>query len=331
MIQLEIRSKMSNKPNTPTERIIVIVAAILCVIVLLLSYIQSLRSVKTDLIAVPVAMEIRTNPEAFDNLQLAAKSAIVWDVKNKKPLFQKNADEPLPLASLTKVMTAITAIESMPDYTIIPIDQDYLRAEGDTGLQVSEKWRLSDLLSFSLTNSSNDASRAAASVVGAFLSNNYDENYSKDRKQFVSVMNTKSQEIGLGKTFFTNENGLDSTIASGGAYGSATDVAKMFSYAISVHPDIMETTRESSVTFRTLEDNVHVATNTNTIINAIPGAIASKTGYTDLAKGNLVVAFDLTLGRPIVVGVLGSSVSGRFTDTELLIEATRDYFNQEIN
>ena len=70
----------------------------------------------------------------------------------------------------------------------------------------------------------------------------------------------------------------------------------------------------------------HLTINTNPNSITIPGFIASKTGFTDLAGGNLVMAFDAGVGNPIVIVVLGSSHAGRFTDASALIHATLKYF-----
>lgn len=312
--------------NTPKEKIIVVGAALLCVLVLFLSYFQSTRDVKIDALEVPVAQDIKFDQTAFSSVKLSAKAAIVYDPTTGQTIFEHNADNSLPLASLTKVMTAITAASLEPEYQVVKISPDFLRAEGDSGLVVDEEWRLKDLLQFSLTNSSNDAARAVASVVGSTLANS--NSFDVGRKSFVESMNQKALEIGLEKTFFANENGLDTNAVSGGAYGSARDVALLFAFAIKNFPTLMSATANSSVNFMTGENNNHVATNTNTIIDKIPGAIASKTGYTDLAGGNLAIAFDPVMGRPIVIAVLGSTLNGRFTDVETLISATRNFYKQ---
>ena len=71
-----------------------------------------------------------------------------------------------------------------------------------------------------------------------------------------------------------------------------------------------------------------MAKNTNIDVEKIPGLLASKTGYTTLAGGNLVVAFDASIGRPIIVVVLGSSQEGRFKDVQSLVNASIKYVSQ---
>ena len=135
-------------------------------------------------------------------------------------------------------------------------------------------------------------------------------------------MNRTANELKLRDLHFFNETGLDLGDASAGAYGSAHDVAKLLAYITKEAPEILEATRYDSMEFTSLENLPHVATNTNIIARLIPGLIGSKTGFTDLAGGNLAITFDAGLGYPIVVVVLGSTIDDRFTDTEALVWAS---------
>jgi D-alanyl-D-alanine carboxypeptidase len=84
----------------------------------------------------------------------------------------------------------------------------------------------------------------------------------------------------------------------------------------------MEATTYDSLQFSSLDGVAYLAENTNIIAKTVPGLLASKTGYTDLAGGNLAIAFDAGLAHPVIVVVLGSSQEGRFTDVEKLIAAS---------
>jgi len=126
----------------------------------------------------------------------------------------------------------------------------------------------------------------------------------------------------LTQTYFINPTGLDTNKTISGGYGSARDAAKLLEYAVINMPDIIESTRHTAINFESLSDINHRATNTNSSIDTLPGLIASKTGYTDLAGGNLVIAFDAGINRPIIISVLGSTQSGRFEDIEKLVNAS---------
>jgi D-alanyl-D-alanine carboxypeptidase (penicillin-binding protein 5/6) len=265
--------------------------------------------------------KLRHNP--FNGIRLEARAAYVLDTTTEQVLFAKNGELQLPLASLTKIMTAIVALESVPSGTIITIDKKSLKNEGDAGLLAGERWLLHDLLGFSLLVSSNDGADAVASVVGSL--GKTARSYDTYKKEFVEKMNRKAKELGLTQTYFVNETGLDISKSSSGAYGSARDMAQLFKYALEHAPDVLEVTRYDTLKFNSLNKITHIAKNTNIINEKIPVLVASKTGYTDLAGGNLIVAFEAGLAKPIIVVVLGSTLDGRFADVEKLIWTTLAY------
>lgn len=280
--------------------------------------------IRTD--EIKIKQKVAENP--FEKITLGAKAAIVWDMNQKKVIFSQNSDAVLPLASLTKAMVALTATELAPDYTTVTIKKDFLQEEGDTGLLVDERWRLRDLLNMSLISSSNDGVRAIATVIGSEV------NLSKDitdsqaistRDKFVAEMNKKAEAIGLTGMHFENESGLDIDPNVSGAYGSAQDIALLFDYIVRNHNSLLEPTRYPELTVTSLNNISHTVDNTDIVVNSIPGLLASKTGLTDLAGGNLAVVTDLGLEGPYVIAVLGSTQDGRFADMQTLIRATEDY------
>ena len=260
----------------------------------------------------------------FDDLIILARSAYVLDVAQNKIIYQKNETAQLPLASLTKLMTALIAVEMLLKDSHITIRKEFLEEEGDTGLLVNESWKLQNLLDMSLVVSSNDAARSVASVVGAFSLKT--EDYTLGRKDFIEKMNTRAKELGLQETYFINESGLDVNNTSGG-YGSAIDVANLMKYILINKPELLEATKYMTVTTDSFSKS-HIVENTNTEVNKILGLIASKTGYTTLAGGNLAVVFDASIGRPIIIVVLGSTEHGRFSDVEALVKASLKYISE---
>lgn len=270
-------------------------------------------------------------PDAFAPVNLEAKSAVVWDVVAGRELFSKNSDLPLPLASLTKVMTAVTIDGKLKNDQKIKITADDLKPEGDSRLVVGDSWRADDLRDFTLLTSSNDGAFALAAVAESKQAlppySNASTTPEKLREQFIKEMNYTAAKIGLVNSKFFNEHGLDRTIDKGGAYGSARDMATLFEYALKNHPEILEATRYKNLEFSSSEKKYY-GENTNILIDKIPDVIASKTGFTDLAGGNLVIAFDAGLNRPIIVSVLGSTEEGRFTDVLQLVNASMKFINQ---
>lgn len=263
-----------------------------------------------------------TTTHVFTDVALQAKAAYVFDMREHKAIFEKNKDMQLPLASLTKLMTALVATDLVPRDSHITIRKEFLEEEGDNGLRPGESWKLKDLLDFSLIVSSNDGARSLASVIGATHINTTD--YDLGRKDFIAAMNERAKKLGMTQTYFLNESGLDETPTQSGAYGSAQDVADLLQYLISNRPQVLEATTYPATTISSQSEN-HTAKNTNIDIKEIPGLLASKTGYTALAGGNLAVAFDAGLEHPIVIVVLGSTQDGRFTDVDTLVKATMNY------
>lgn len=244
--------------------------------------------------------------DPFVKLNLVARSAIVLDIKTGEIIYAKNIHEKLPLASITKVMTALVAENLMPlsENTVITITPEDLRAEGDSGLDAGQIWKLKDLMDFSLIVSSNDGVRAIAGVAAA-----------TSQKDFIEAMNQQASDLELDQTKFKNESGLDLPDNGGaGAQGSAENVARLFAYIYENKPELLEATKQASTSLKPENNDPHFITNTNEVINQIPGIIASKTGYTDLSGGNLAVIFDRGLNQPAVAVVLGSTQQGRFTD-----------------
>lgn len=259
----------------------------------------------------------------FPEVNLNAKAAYVYDVRTEVALYAKNEDTRLSLASLTKVMSALVADDLNPSGSVITINGDALKADGDSGLYRDEKWSFRDILDFSLISSSNDGMRAVALALGAISkSNATSEEIIND---FVREMNLKASELGLKNTYFWNETGLDESNIKGGAYGTARDMSILFEYILKNKPELLSATKEANSVFYSLDKRPHTAKNTNTITNKIPGLIASKTGSTDTAGGNLTIIFDPELGRPIIISVLGSTEEGRFQDVETLVKATMEY------
>jgi D-alanyl-D-alanine carboxypeptidase (penicillin-binding protein 5/6) len=260
--------------------------------------------------------------DPYGLLHLDAKSVYVWDIKNHKKLYGKNEHVALPLASVTKMMMAVVATELLPENQKITIRASDLLEDGDTGLLLGEVWELADLLQFTLVASSNDGASAIAGVAGATLSDATTTNAIASKKLFIEKMNAKAEQIGLTSTYFLNESGLDVASLTSGAHGSARDMAMLFEYVFRKHPDLFSPTTRKTLELRSGSNVVHHVANTNQGVERASGMIGSKTGYTDLAGGNLVVIMDIGIDHPVVIAVLGSTYKGRFVDVEALLGAS---------
>ncbi len=244
--------------------------------------------------------EIQESP--FENIKLEARAAYVFDIVKNQPVFELNSEVQLPLASLAKIMTALSAKEAFPSSLLVKIPREAVLQEGDEGFIVGEEWPILDLIDAMLISSSNDAAFALASE--------FNKDFNED---FVSLMNKKAKELDLAQTYFLNPTGLDLSENMSGAYGSAKDISQLLLYAVKNHSSLMETTRLNIASI-----NSRKFKNTDQIINELPGFIAGKTGYSDLAGGNLAIMIDKGYSHPFIIVVLGSTYDGRFTDVKTL-------------
>lgn len=272
--------------------------------------------------ASPVETQTAAAPSTFTGIELRAKSAMVLDMTNRKVLYEKNADVPLPLASLTKIMLALVISEALPLDASVTIPYYMASSDGKEHFEKGERWLLQDVIDFTLVTSSNNGaeilSDLAASVIRDRNPNFSSENPTLER------MNKLANNLNLQQTYFLNVSGLDLSNTQAGSYGSARDMASLFAYAASANPELFAGTARGGVLLRNIDGNRNTtASNTNDVQGAIPGLIMGKTGFTDLAGGNLAVVFDVGLAHPVVAVVLGSGENERFTDMQKLVERAR--------
>jgi D-alanyl-D-alanine carboxypeptidase (penicillin-binding protein 5/6) len=305
----------SKKESETSFSLIFSVAAIFLVLALFALE----TSVKRDDASMPTLI----TTHEFPTVSLSAKSAYVYDLREDKEIFALEADERLPLASITKLMSALVALDLSPTYGTVTITPSALAVYGDSGFRPQEKWSLKNLLDFSLLTSSNDGMHAVALSLASLNSTVATEE--EIVESFVREMNAKASELGLQNTYFWNETGLDESEAKGGAYGSARDISALIGHILITYPETLEATQEAETSVTAFDNTPRVAKNTNTLVNEIPGILASKTGFTDIAGGNLTFVFDPELGRPFVVTILGSTAEGRFEDARKLVAATMEY------
>jgi len=255
--------------------------------------------------------------EKLIDIKIVGEAAFVWDIKGQRVLYEKNADKELPLASITKLMTALLAYEIIENDKTVGITDKAVLQEGDSGLSSGEYFNFKDLLGLTLMSSSNDGAYALATAAGSLLSSN------DPTENFVKAMNIRAEELGLNKTYFHNPTGLDISEEAGGAFGSARDMAFLLEYIVKFTPEILDATTENTDLIYNTNGQFHQSENTNPLVDEIPGLIGSKTGYTTLAGGNLAIAFDAGLNRPVIVIVLGSTRSDRFYDVLKLSKAAQ--------
>lgn len=254
------------------------------------------------------------------NLELQAKAAIsvrVNDVGKQKVLFKKNINQPLPIASLTKLMTAIIVLENYDlEKTLITISETAANQENVPNygnLNAGEKFNVKKLLELMLVYSSNDAAFALAEFIGT-------ENFAPGG---VEKMNQKAKALGLENTRFINPHGLDpddiryspETINYFN-YSTAGDLVKLAQYILKEHPLIFEISRKEP--FYQVEDGIFDLFLTQEVIGG-------KTGYTDEAGGCILFVFRNERGSIFINLILGAPSSPvRIEEMQKLI----DWLNQ---
>lgn len=265
------------------------------------------------LTAEPIESELQGStltfdPAPFKALEVQAKAYIVYDLSTNNVIAAKNETLRLPLASITKVMTAVSAMLHKRDDTTITITKANIEDGFDLGLKENQRWTLEELLKYTLVFSSNDGAQAIAYNSGG-------------PQNFITQMNNDAALLGL-TAKFTDPAGRDLNGNIGGE-GTALDAAILFGIARKNIPDLLDATTKKRSTVSASNGRVSGIPNTNQQVEDLPGAEGSKTGFTDLAGGNLGVIVDVTVGHPVVIVVLGSTKEGRFKDVEALYKALR--------
>ena len=295
---------------------------VLLAVLLLLVSANYIGDVLDDSRNAQLALAVQPTENYFSNIEVIGNAAIVYDVKKGDILFHKNAGKQLPLASITKLMLVSIANEVLSPDTPVTITARALSREGDSGLFENEVWRAQDLMDFTLIESSNDGAEALAEASEGRIRSKYIN--APSTGSAIWRMNEKAFELALPQTYFTDVSGLDESETMASAYGSARDVAQLMLFILREIPHILSATAKDGVLLQSSGGLVHEAYNTNVALGEIPGLIGGKTGFTDLAGGNLVVVFDVGLDRPVIAVILGSTQDGRFSDMKKLVEATRN-------
>ncbi len=206
-------------------------------------------------------------------LDISAKSAILIESETGRVLYELNADEALPPASVTKVMTMLLTMEAIDGGKIALTDMVGVSENaGEMGgsqvyLEAGEQMTVEDLLKSVVISSANDAAVALAEYIAG------------SEEGFVEMMNNRAAELGMQSTYFENTNGLDDTTER--HLTSARDIAIMSRELIKNHPTILE---YSSIWMDSIRNGEFTLSNTNRLIRFYNGANGLKTGSTSKAK-----------------------------------------------
>ena len=225
--------------------------------------------------------------EAMDVHSLSAQSAVVICADTGKVIFGKNERDPRPMASTTKIMTALLTLEAaQSEDTNITITDKMVPVEGSSMyLQVGQVLPLSSLAKGMLTVSGNDAANSAAIAIGGSVDG------------FVELMNKKAKQIGMTDTFFETPSGLD----KGNHHSTAYDMALLGAYALE-NKAFYDVSSKKSVQVPFVQPNeIRTLYNENRMLKRYEGCIGVKTGFTRLAGRCLVSAAEKNNVRLVAV------------------------------
>ena len=217
------------------------------------------------------------NADAVDLPAVSAKGAILIDAATGEILFEKNCKEKLPMASTTKIMSAMLALESGNLDEEFVVDSNAIKVEGSSmGLQEGDRVTMRALVHGMLLPSGNDAANAAAVRICGSV------------EAFVKLMNERAEELGLSSTHFVTPSGLDDYTDE--HYSSAYDMAILAKEALK-NPDFREICGKYNAKLKFGNPSYERwLTNNNKLLNTCEGVIGVKTGFTDKAKRCLVSA-----------------------------------------
>lgn len=247
--------------------------------------------------------------DSFSGAEILAQNAIVYDIKTNCVLYAKNIEKRVPVASLTKLMTSIVAIDVLVENDEIAITEEDLEKPDSQGLRSGDIFTLDELIKLTLLTSSNDGAHA----ISRYINKNIGED-----ENTLTLMNKMAIDIGMTNTVFYNESGLD----EGSEYGSlstAKDMSILLSYIYTMKPELLDITSTNNLSISDMKGDALIYKNTNPYANTIPALSLSKTGYTYISGGALGIVFEKAPLHPIVIVVLGSTKEGRFVDTLALV------------
>ena len=217
-----------------------------------------------------------TSVKVFAGVDISAECAVLIDAATGRVILERNSNMTHSMASTTKIMTAITALENSSPDDVVTMTKTSVAEEGSSVyLQEGDQMTMRDMLYGVMLNSGNDGATAVA------------EHISGSKEAFAELMNKKAAELGLSNTQFKNPNGLDDE----GHYTTAYDLAMLTRYALKNKDfaDIVKTYDKKAVILNRPEAE-HYFVNHNKLLKTYQGCIGVKTGYTQKTGRCLVSA-----------------------------------------
>lgn len=245
--------------------------------------------------------------------QLDANTALVVHLESGKVLYEKNAALRVPIASLTKLLSALVAQDLFDQREIITVASSSVRVDGQKQtLYRGERIAVGDLVSMMLVESSNDAAYALAV-------------YAKERGiDFIAAMNERAKLLGMEQCYFIDPAGLDDA-----AFCTANDLLRLTRSALRNAPQLWPIMAQPQLTIRSADGViVHEVKSTDELLGQLDGIVGGKTGYTDGALGCLLMVVKLPGNYGTLISiVLGSRA--RFADTMTAVSWANGAYHYE--
>jgi D-alanyl-D-alanine carboxypeptidase (penicillin-binding protein 5/6) len=246
----------------------------------------------------------------IEDLNIEATSAIAVEIDDKstqKVLFKKASSEVLPIASISKLMTALVVLENYEPSQIVEISKTAVSIEGESGkLKIGEIFKTQDLLYPLLMESSNDVAQALSEVRG--------------EQAFVDLMNFKAENLGLKNTNFVNPTGLDPETSGPLNSSTAEDLIRLTDYLLKTQPLIWKILTTSEFDLYSADGVYHhKVLNNNKLLKDWPERIVgAKTGYTDKASGCIILVLKNPNSENFLINAILGSVD-RYEEMKKLV------------
>lgn len=244
----------------------------------------------------------QTHGNRVDPPALTAKSILMYDLSTDKTIYEKNATTRRPMASLTKIMTAIVSIENPRTDDKYYVKEENLVGEDSMGLESGEILSLDELLYGLMLPSGNDAAEVLAT------------NYPAGRAAFIKAMNDKAKALGLSDTQFSNPSGLQ---GDGIQHTTAYDLLVITRYAMETYPRFKDIVSQPAYSLPATDTHKgYELFNETNLLTTYAGVKGVKTGYTPEAGMCLITYMDYN-GHEII-GIILNSENRRIEMKELL-------------
>lgn len=244
-------------------------------------------------------------------MAITAESAIIIDAKSGLALWQKNPEAERPVASITKLLTALVFLDNNPGWeTTVKIQKSDYRSGGRSYLYDGEEILVKDIFYTALIASSNEATAALVRSTGL------------NEEEFVIKMNQKAQRLGLAKSQWVEPTGLNPKNVA-----TAADLGRLIQAAFN-QPQIVQATQEEEYIFSVLNaERTYTVKNTDKLLKSYLNILAGKTGYLEEAGYCLVSKIYGPAEQEIYVVVLGSeSETSRFQEVKSLAQWAFDNY-----